>query len=126
MKQRSWMQQLVFSSDNRKSKTCTEPCRSIQNRKWVGISVIALTFGLGGGAADAQQPKMYRVGVLVPGEAWYEIIDGLRVGLKHLGLEEGKQFVLSIRDWKGDAKAAEEAAGKFEQEKVNLIYTTST
>jgi hypothetical protein len=46
-------------SENRKSK--------IQNRKWVGIFVIALTFGLGGAAADAQQPKVYRVGVLLPG-----------------------------------------------------------
>jgi putative tryptophan/tyrosine transport system substrate-binding protein len=77
-------------------------------------------------SAHAQQPKVYRVGVLVPGEAWYEIIDGLRVGLKQLGFEEGKQFNLSVRDWQGDAKAAEEAAAKFEQEKVNLIYTTST
>jgi putative tryptophan/tyrosine transport system substrate-binding protein len=76
--------------------------------------------------AESQQPKVYRVGVLLPGEAWYEIIDGLRVGLKQLGLEEGKQYALAIRDWKGDAKAAEEAARKFEQEKVNLIYTTST
>jgi len=76
--------------------------------------------------AEAQQPKVYRVGVLVPGEVWYEIVDGLRVGLRELGLEEGKQFVLSIRDWKGDAKMAEEAARKFEQEKVNLIYATST
>jgi len=76
--------------------------------------------------AEAQQPKVYRVGVLVPGEAWYEIVDGLKVGLKQLGLEERKQFALTIRDWKGDAKAAEEAARKFEQEKVDLIYATST
>jgi len=76
--------------------------------------------------AEAQQPKVYRVGVLVPGEAWYEIVDGLRAGLKQLGFEEGKQYVLAIRDWKGDAKAAEEATKSFEQEKVNLIYTTST
>jgi putative tryptophan/tyrosine transport system substrate-binding protein len=76
--------------------------------------------------AAAQQLKVYRVGVLLPGEAWYEIIDGLRVGLRQLGLEEGKQYTLTIRDWKGDAKAADEATRKFEQEKVNLIYTTST
>jgi ABC-type uncharacterized transport system substrate-binding protein len=78
------------------------------------------------GLAEAQQPKVYHIGVLVPGEAWYGIIDGLRVGLRELGLEEGKQFVLSIQDWKGNAKKAEEAARKFEQEKVDLIYTTST
>src|SRR4030095_4460113 len=58
--------------------------------------------------------------------AWYEIIDGLRVGLRELGLEEGKQFALAIGDWKGDVKAAEAAARNFEQEKVNLIYTAST
>jgi len=26
--------------------------------------------------AEAQQPKVYRVGVLSPGGAWYETIDG--------------------------------------------------
>jgi putative ABC transport system substrate-binding protein len=76
--------------------------------------------------AEAQQPKPYRVGVLLPGEAWYETIDGLRAGLRQLGLEEGKQFVLVARDTKGDAKVAEEAARSLEQEKVDLIYTTST
>jgi ABC-type uncharacterized transport system substrate-binding protein len=95
-------------------------------RKTVIASALsAILFGLCL-PVKAQQSKPYRVGVLVPGEAWYEIVDGLRVGLKQLGFEEGKQYVLSIRDWKGDAKAAEEAARKFEQEKVNLIYTTST
>jgi putative tryptophan/tyrosine transport system substrate-binding protein len=77
-------------------------------------------------SAEAQQSKVYRVGVLVPGETWYEIIDGLRVGLRQLGLEEGEQFTLAVRDWKGDVKAAEEAARNLEQEKVNLIYATST
>jgi putative ABC transport system substrate-binding protein len=76
--------------------------------------------------AEAQQPKVYRVGVLVPGDAWYEIIDGLRVGLRQLGLEEGKQFTLTIQDWKADVKAAEAAARKFEQDKVDLIYASST
>ena len=76
--------------------------------------------------AYAQQPRLYRVGILVPGEAWYEIVDGLRVGLKQLGLEEAKQFTLVSRDWKGDVKAAEEAARNFEQEKVDLIYTATT
>ena len=94
-------------------------------RTIIASALSAMLFGLCL-PAKAQQSKPYRVGVLVPGEAWYEIVDGLRVGLKQLGFEEGKQYVLPIRDWKGDAKAAEEAARKFEQEKVDLIYTTST
>ena len=76
--------------------------------------------------AEAQQPKVYRIGVITAGGTWYETIEGLRVGLRELGLEEGKQFTLAIRDTKGDVKAAEEAARNLEQEKVNLLYTTAT
>jgi putative tryptophan/tyrosine transport system substrate-binding protein len=94
-------------------------------KAFVVLALGAMFFALCS-TASAQQSKPYRIGVLVPGEAWYEIIDGLRIGLKQLGLEEGKQFNLSIRDWQGNAKTAEETAKKFEQEKVNLIYATST
>ena len=77
--------------------------------------------------AEAQQPKAYRIGVITGGGAYYDTIDGMRAGLKQLGFEEGKRFVLAIRDTKGDvAKAAEEAARNLEQEKVNLIYATQT
>jgi putative ABC transport system substrate-binding protein len=76
--------------------------------------------------ADAQQPKVYRVGVVTAGGEWYAEIDGLRAGLKQLGFEEGKQFTLAIRDTKGNLKAAEEGARNLEKEKVNLIYTTQT
>jgi len=96
------------------------------NRKWGGLIAIAVAFSICGATAQAQQPKVYRVGVITAGGPWYETIDGLRVGLRKLGLEEGKQITLTIRDTKGDAKAAEEAARNFEQEKVDLIYTTQT
>lgn len=76
--------------------------------------------------ASAQPPRPYRVGVLVPGEAWYEIIDGLRAGLKELGLQEGREFVLAVHNWKGDTKLAEEAARSLEQGRVDLLYTSST
>src|SRR5713226_2986076 len=72
--------------------------------------------------ADAQQAKVYRIGVLLPGSPWYVAIDGLRQGLRELGLEEGKHFVLDIRDTKGDVKAAEEAARNLERDKIALIY----
>jgi putative ABC transport system substrate-binding protein len=94
--------------------------------KRIGVWLLATVLLTTAPLAEAQQPKVYRVGVLLPGEAWHEIIDGLRVGLRELGLEEGKQFVLEIRDTKADLKAAEEVARNLEQEKVNLIYTTRT
>ena len=75
----------------------------------------------------AQQPKIYRIGVIFPGGPLYETVEGLRQGLKELGLQEGKQYTLDIRDTKGDAKAAEDAARDFEREKFNLLYViTST
>src|SRR6266542_4526784 len=98
---------------------------SLMGKKIIPLVLSALLFALCI-SAEAQQSKVHRVGVITAGGAWYETIDGLRAGLKQLGLEEGKQFVLEIRDTKGDAKAAEEAARNLEQEKVNLIYTTRT
>ena len=75
---------------------------------------------------EAQQPKPPRIGVLVQGAPWYEAVEGLRSGLKELGLEEGKQFVLDIRDSKGDLKAVEEAARNLEREKAILIYAVAS
>jgi putative ABC transport system substrate-binding protein len=87
----------------------------------LGVLLLALC-----SSAVAQQQKVYRVGVLLQGGPWYDAIDGLRHGLKELGLEDGKQYVLDIRDAKGDPKAIEEAARSLESEKVKLIYAMAT
>ncbi|HEX9146385.1 MAG TPA: ABC transporter substrate-binding protein [Candidatus Binatia bacterium] len=71
--------------------------------------------------AQAQQTK-YRIGVLFPGGPLSQTLDGLRAGLREMGIEDGKQITFSIVDTKGDAKTAEEAARNFEREKVNLLY----
>lgn len=97
---------------------------TIENRRWVGIVALAIVFTLSGTAAQAQ--KADRIGVVTAGGAWYQVIDGLRVGLKQLALIEGKHFALAIRDTKGNAAAAEEAAKSLEREKVSLLYTTQT
>jgi putative ABC transport system substrate-binding protein len=115
----------VSSVSNSRSRlmiceTLAKPQHSV-----LALALCALLFALCA-SAEAQQQKIYRVGVLLPGGPWYEIVEGLRLGLKQLGLEEEKQISLAIREWKGDAKAAEAAAKNFEQEKVNLIYTPST
>src|SRR5439155_26841100 len=89
-------------SDNRKSKTCTEPRRSIQNRKWAGLFAIIVALTVCGARAEAQQTKVYRVGVIHQGGPYEAVVDGLRDGLRVLGYEEGKHFLLDIRDLKGD------------------------
>jgi putative tryptophan/tyrosine transport system substrate-binding protein len=73
--------------------------------------------------AQAQQAKVYRVGVIHQGGPYYVGVDGLKEGLRELGFVEGKDYVLETRDLKGDLKAAAEAAKSLEREKVDLIYT---
>jgi putative ABC transport system substrate-binding protein len=72
--------------------------------------------------AQAQQADVYRVGVIHQGGPFYVVVDGLKDGLKELGFEEGKHFVLEIRDAKGDLKSVEDAARRLERENVNLLY----
>ncbi len=77
-------------------------------------------------AAEAQEAKIPRVGVILPGGFYYAAIDALREGLKGLGLEDGKQYVLEIQDVKGDLKVVEQAARNLEAGKVHLLYTVTT
>lgn len=92
------------------------------------LAVLTLAILTAPRAADAQRPAVdvSRVGVIHHGGTFEAVIDGLRDGLKELGFEEGKHFVLDIRDTKGDLKAAEEAARSLERGKVNLIYAVTT
>ena len=75
---------------------------------------------------QAQQTKIYRVGVVFQGGPDYVIVDGLKSGLRDLGFEAGKQYVLELRDLKGDRKAAEQIARDLEQEKIDLIFAINT
>ena len=62
-------------------------------------------------AAEAQQARVHRVGVILQGGPYLRAVDGLRKGLAELGLEEGKQVVFHVSDCKGDLKAVEKAPG---------------
>src|SRR6266851_2798718 len=77
-------------------------------------------------AAEGQRARVYRVGVVLQGGPYSGAVDGLRKGLAELGLEEGKQVVLHVREGRGDQKAVEQAAGNLEREKVDVIYSVGT
>jgi putative ABC transport system substrate-binding protein len=77
-------------------------------------------------AVHAQQSRVYRVGVVLLGGPYSAAIDGLRDGLRQLGLEEGKQLILHVRDVRSDPKAVETAAKHLENERVDLIYSVTT
>jgi putative tryptophan/tyrosine transport system substrate-binding protein len=92
------------------------------------IFTASLILGLGAAplAVEAQQTRVYRVGVVLHGGSYLAAVEGLRDGLKALGLEEGSQFIFHIRDTKGDLKSVDAAARNLEAEKVDLIYSLAT
>ena len=90
----------------------------------VGMLMVALLgtpFGV-----EAQETRLYRLGVLLQGGPYSAAIEGLRDGLRELGLEEGRQFRLDIRDVKGDLRQVAAAARHLEEQRVDLIYAIAT
>src|SRR4030095_12200136 len=87
---------------------------------------LLLVYAVASLAAEAQRANASRVGVVLQGGAYFPAVDGLRAGLKELGLEEGRQILLHVRDGKGDLKSVEAAARSLEEERVDLIYSATT
>jgi putative ABC transport system substrate-binding protein len=110
---------------NRKSKTCTERRRSIQNLKWVGISAIVLTVTVCRAGTEAQQPKnIARVGFLALSAA---VTQGRREafsqGLRELGYTEGRNIVIEYRNAEQKLDRLSELAAELVRLKINVIVT---
>jgi putative tryptophan/tyrosine transport system substrate-binding protein len=104
-----------------------QSCRkAVQNFMTKALFLIAMLLTLSPQPATGQAAKPHRIGVIHPGGSQYETLDGLRDGLKELGLNEGKQLILDIRDLKGDAAAADKEAASLERENATLIYALTT
>ena len=91
----------------------------------VGL-VLAAVLVLGPSAAEAQQARRpYRIGVL--NEAWaanHPTVEGLKAGLKELGLEEGRDVTFDIRFTEGNREALPRKATELIEERVDLIFTS--
>jgi putative ABC transport system substrate-binding protein len=87
----------------------------------IAAGALAAPFGVKG-----QPAGVPRMGVILHSSAYLPIADGLRAGLKVLGVTEGKDVVLEVFEANGDVKAIEEAARRQEREKVRLIYCAPT
>ena len=76
------------------------PKSAIQNRKWLGLSVIAFVLLAAGAVAQAQQPaKVFRIGFLDPSTASGSavLVEAFRQELRKLGWIEGKDFTIEYR-----------------------------
>ena len=111
---------------NRKSKTCAERCRSIQNRKWVGLFAVVVALMMCGARAAAQQPaRIPRIGILIPtSESNLSArIETFRQGLRELGYVEGKNIFIEYRYADGKLERLPDLADELVRLKVDVIVT---
>ena len=110
------------------SKTCTEQCRSIQNRKLVGIVALAVAFAMCGAVAQAQPlTKTPRIGFLagvspstIPGRT-----EAFRHGLRELGYVEGKNIIIEWRYAEEKLDHLNDLAAELVRLKVEVIVSAA-
>ena len=107
-----------LSSHNRKS--------TIQNRKWLGFSVIVFVLLVIGAVASAQQPgKIPTIGFLstVPRDAILSRSGAFRDGLRQLGYLEGKNILIEWRSAENNQDRLPALAAELVRLKVDVIVT---
>src|SRR5215510_10518221 len=120
MTERSWIRFLDSLSGNLESK--------IQNRKWLGIVAIGVTFAMCGVVAQAQQPKkIFRIGYLSSNEpATTESTrsEGIRLALRERGYIEGQNIAIEYRYAWGKADRYPELLAELVRLKVDIIVVS--
>jgi putative ABC transport system substrate-binding protein len=111
-------------SDNPKSKPCGERSRTIQNRKWLGLSIIVFLFMVA--EAVAQRPgKVPRIGFLgtsSPSDISARV-EGFRQGLRDNGYIEGQNIAVEYRWAEGRLDRLPHLAAELVSHKVDIIVT---
>jgi putative ABC transport system substrate-binding protein len=116
---------LWFRSGNRKSKTCSEQGRRVQNPKWPGLFAIVVTLTVCGARAEAQEPgKIPWIGYLAgagssPNQAFVQ-------GMRELGYVEGKNIGFVYRTAEGKRERFADLATELVRLKVDVIVTDVT
>jgi putative ABC transport system substrate-binding protein len=111
-------------SGNLKSKTCTEPRRSIQNLKWGGIVAIGVAFAMCAAVATAQQPKKVpRIGYLSANNPALESarVEAIRLALRERGYIEGQNIATEYRYAEGKRDRFPELLAELVRLKVDII-----
>jgi len=91
----------------------------------LGLAVLALVVVFPF-PASAQRPHRYRVGVLTDARAAnHPTVDGLKAGLRDLGLEEGRDVIFDVKLTDGNLDRMLVAAGALVKAGVDVIFTSS-
>jgi ABC-type uncharacterized transport system substrate-binding protein len=96
----------------------------IQNRKWLGIVAIGVTFAMCGVVAQAQQPKKVpRIGYLSSFDPARESTrsEAIRLSLRDLGYIKGQNIAIEYRYAEGKRDRLPELAAELVRLKVDII-----
>lgn len=96
-------------------------------RRGFAIALVAALAGAAPHTAGAQPAaRMYRVGVLNEAlAANHPTVEGLKAGLRELGLAEGRDVAFEIRFTQGDPDAIRQGAAAFVASGVDLMFTSN-
>ena len=98
-------------------------CRA--GNRWtmlIGIVVFALLLS----GCDAKKPDVYRVGIISGADAFLVVVDGFKAKMKELGYVEGQNIVYDMQKLNADPAGGRQAAKKFVDDKVDLIFAVPT
>jgi putative ABC transport system substrate-binding protein len=91
----------------------------------LGLAALALV-GVFPFQAGAQRPSLSRVGVLNDARAAnHPTVDGLKAGLRDLGLEEGRDVLFDIKLTDGNPAGMPAAAAALVKAGVDVLFTTN-
>lgn len=98
-----------------------------RTRRRLALALLAAAVGAAPLAAGGQAAaRVYRIGVLNEAlAANHPTVEGLKAGLRELGLAEGRDVAFEIRFTGGDPDATREGAVLFAKAGIDLIFTSN-
>ena len=105
--------------------TASTPKRHRHVRYLLSVALATVVFGASAGIEAQQARRPSRIGVL--NAAWaasHPTVEGLKAGLKDLGLEDGRDVTFDIRFTEGKLTAMPAAADALVKSGVDLIFTS--
>jgi putative ABC transport system substrate-binding protein len=99
-------------------------CYRIGNR-WT-IFTLVVVFGLLLSACRAEQPRVYRVGILSGLSFAVDAVDGFKEGMAELGYVEGENIVYDVQSTDFDMAAYRSVLQGFVADEVDLIFVFPT
>lgn len=128
MSERIRNKSLDCDSDNLKSKTCTEPSRSIQNPKWAWLTALVFTFALCGAVAEAQQQTILaKNGAPTTMSAFTDGVgQNLQLDVRSRDYTDGKNRILDTRSADNKPDSLQARADELVRMKLDVLVASST